>query len=56
MGRVSVSGPSCDNREVTESGSTTTTDNGYNIMGGWRVGQSPEESTTRSGLLVPIGT
>ena len=31
-------------------------DNGYKVMAGWRVGQAPEESTTRSGLLVPIGT
>lgn len=31
-------------------------DNGYNVLSGWRVGQTPEESTTRSGLLVPIGT
>jgi hypothetical protein len=32
------------------------TDNGYKVMVGWRVGQAPEESTTKSGLLVPIGT
>lgn len=25
-------------------------------MGGWRVGFAPDESTTKSGLLVPIGT
>ena len=31
-------------------------DNGYKVMGGWRVGQPPEEATTRSGLLVPMGT
>lgn len=31
-------------------------DNGYKVMSGWRVGHAPEESTTRSGLLVPIGT
>ena len=31
-------------------------DNGYKVMAGWRVGHAPEESTTRSGLLVPIGT
>ena len=31
-------------------------DNGYKVMSGWRVGQPPEEATTRSGLLVPIGT
>ena len=27
--------------------------NGYRVMGGWRVGMSPDESTTKSGLLVP---
>ena len=31
-------------------------DNGYKVMTGWRVGQPPEEATTRSGLLVPVGT
>jgi hypothetical protein len=31
-------------------------ENGYEVMSGWRVGHAPEESTTRSGLLVPIGT
>lgn len=31
-------------------------DNGYKVLGGWRVGHAPEEATTRSGLLVPIGT
>ena len=31
-------------------------DNGYKVMAGWRVGSAPEESTTRSGLLVPMGT
>ena len=31
-------------------------DNGYNVMGGWRVGSAPEDTTTRSGLLVPVGT
>lgn len=31
-------------------------DNGFKVMGGWRVGASPEESTTKSGLLVPVGT
>ncbi len=31
-------------------------DNGYKVMTGWRVGHAPDESTTRSGLLVPIGT
>jgi hypothetical protein len=31
-------------------------DNGYKVMQGWRVGSAPEESTTRSGLLVPAGT
>ena len=29
---------------------------GYKVMQGWRVGHAPEESTTRSGLLVPAGT
>lgn len=32
------------------------TDNGYRVLAGWRVGQPPEESTTKSGLLVPVGT
>ncbi|HSM44853.1 MAG TPA: hypothetical protein VK969_07540 [Acidimicrobiia bacterium] len=31
-------------------------DNGFKVMGGWRVGQAPEDTTTKSGLLVPIGT
>lgn len=31
-------------------------ENGYKVMSGWRVGHAPEEATTRSGLLVPIGT
>ncbi len=31
-------------------------ENGYNVLAGWRVGQSPDESTTKSGLLVPAGT
>lgn len=26
---------------------------GYRVMSGWRVGMSPDESTTKSGLLVP---
>ncbi len=30
--------------------------NGYNVQAGWRVGHAPDESTTRSGLLVPVGT
>ena len=30
--------------------------NGYRIMPGWRVGHLMEQSTTRSGLLVPPGT
>lgn len=29
---------------------------GFKVMGGWRVGSPPEESTTKSGLLVPVGT
>jgi hypothetical protein len=32
------------------------TNNGYRVLNGWRVGHTPEESTTRSGLLVPVGT
>ncbi len=31
-------------------------DNGYKVMGGWRVGSPPDESVTKSGLLVPVGT
>lgn len=31
-------------------------ENGYKVLSGWRVGHTPDESTTRSGLLVPIGT
>lgn len=31
-------------------------DPAYKVLTGWRVGRAPEESTTRSGLLVPIGT
>jgi hypothetical protein len=31
-------------------------DNGYSVMGGWRVGHAPDDTTTKSGLLVPIGT
>lgn len=27
----------------------------YKVSNGWRVGRSPEESTTRSGLLVSTG-
>ncbi|HEX7100994.1 MAG TPA: hypothetical protein VF377_17380 [Acidimicrobiia bacterium] len=30
--------------------------NGFKVMGGWRVGVPPEESVTKSGLLVPVGT
>lgn len=29
---------------------------GYKVLNGWRVGHTPDESTTRSGLLVPVGT
>lgn len=47
---------SCENRGVIETDVGKISDNGYNVMGGWRVGQTPEESTTRSGLLVPVGT
>ena len=30
--------------------------NGYRVMSGWRVGFSPDEATTKSGLLVPAGS
>lgn len=49
-------GCSCENCGVIDTDLPVTSDNGYNVMGGWRVGQAPEESTTRSGLLVPVGT
>jgi len=42
--------------DVTTSKLPIYHDNGYKVMAGWRVGHAPEESTTRSGLLVPIGT
>jgi hypothetical protein len=38
------------------SGDNGAKEGGYKVMQGWRVGHSPEESTTRSGLLVPAGT
>jgi hypothetical protein len=41
---------------VIETDAPVISDNGYNVMGGWRVGQAPEDTTTRSGLLVPVGT
>lgn len=31
-------------------------DNGYRVLSGWRVGKPLDQSTTRSGLLVPAGT
>ena len=46
----------CDNLGVLETEVPIISDNGYKVMGGWRVGQAPEDTTTRSGLLVPIGT
>lgn len=54
--RYAFGGGSCDNCRVINTDLPVLSDNGYNVMGGWRVGQAPEESTTRSGLLVPIGT
>lgn len=30
--------------------------NGFKVMSGWRVGAAPDEATTSSGLLVPVGT
>jgi hypothetical protein len=56
VGRYAFGGCSCDNCAVIDADLSVLSDNGYNVMGGWRVGQAPEESTTRSGLLVPIGT
>jgi len=41
---------------MTETDLPISSENGYKVMSGWRVGHAPEESTTRSGLLVPIGT
>ena len=31
-------------------------ENGFRVMAGWRVGFTPDEATTKSGLLVPAGT
>lgn len=41
---------------MLDTGVPVSKENGYKVMAGWRVGSAPEESTTRSGLLVPIGT
>lgn len=41
---------------MIETNLPISSENGYKVMSGWRVGHAPEESTTRSGLLVPIGT
>ncbi len=35
---------------------TTDEDTGFRVLTGWRVGHPPDESTTKSGLLVPVGT
>ncbi|MDH5372712.1 MAG: hypothetical protein OEX97_07180 [Acidimicrobiia bacterium] len=35
---------------------TSSQENGYKVMPGWRVGHLLEESATRSGLLVPAGS
>ena len=43
-------------RAMLETAPPISAENGYKVMAGWRVGQSPEETTTRSGLLVPVGT
>ena len=53
--RTSAPGFTIDG-DVTTSKLPIYHDNGYKVMAGWRVGHAPEESTTRSGLLVPIGT
>lgn len=45
-----------DNWDVIETDLPIISDNGYKVMGGWRVGHAPEDTTTSSGLLVPIGT
>lgn len=55
-GRVSVSKGSCDNWQVINANLPMLSDNGYKVLGGWRVGHAPEDTTTKSGLLVPIGT
>lgn len=55
-GTVSVSGASCDNWGVIDTDLPIVSDNGFKVMSGWRVGQAPEDTTTKSGLLVPIGT
>lgn len=31
-------------------------ESGFKVLKGWRVGHVPDESTTKSGLLVPVGT
>jgi hypothetical protein len=41
---------------VIETDLPVAVDNGYKVMVGWRVGHAPEDTTTKSGLLVPIGT
>lgn len=41
---------------MIETNLPISSENGYKVLSGWRVGHAPEESTTRSGLLVPIGT
>lgn len=34
---------------------STEDQNGFRVLTGWRVGHPPDESTTKSGLLVPVG-
>ena len=41
---------------MLDAAAPVSTENGFKVMSGWRVGQAPEETTTRSGLLVPVGT
>jgi len=41
---------------VIETDLPVAVDNGYKVLVGWRVGHAPEDTTTKSGLLVPIGT
>ncbi|MGQ0848077.1 MAG: hypothetical protein ACT4OP_02995 [Actinomycetota bacterium] len=45
-----------DMRKLEEMASSNGREDGYKVMQGWRVGHSPDEATTRSGLLVPVGT
>jgi len=41
---------------MTTNGPVTDDNDGFRVLPGWRVGHLMEESTTRSGLLVPATT